>query len=102
MVGSTEETGQTGIIGRAEENKGTVANPSGLRVQVLPSKKPKPKLRAWIERQKIGLKLWLYMIEGVRFVLFYLAFAFMLSYFLYYHQWQEAINTKMLGSGVIG
>jgi hypothetical protein len=88
--------------GRAEEDRALENDSSALHVPVLPSKKPKSKLKAWMVRQRIGLKLWLYMIEGVRFVLFYLAFAFILSYFLYYHQWQEAINIKMLGSGVIG
>jgi hypothetical protein len=37
----------------------------------LPSKKPNSKLRAWIERQKIGVKLWLYkylVLAGLGFV----------------------------------
>jgi hypothetical protein len=102
MVDNRAETEQTSPNGRVEANKALENDSRGLHVPVLPSKKPRGKLRAWFERQKIGVKLWLYMIEGVRFVLFYLAFAFILSYFLYYHQWQEAINIKMLGSGVIG
>jgi hypothetical protein len=96
------ETKATSPNGQGEGDRALENDSRGLHVPVLPSRKEKSKLRAWIERQKIGVKLWLYMIEGVRFVLFYLALAFILSYFLYYHQWQEAINIKMLGSGVIG
>jgi uncharacterized membrane protein len=92
MVDSTEETGLGQAIGRAEAARGVKNDSVGLHVPVLPSRKEKSKLRAWVGRQKIGLKIWLYMIEGLRFVLFYLAFAFMLSYFLYYHQWQEVVN----------
>ena len=102
MVGSMEETGLGQAIGRAEEYRGLKSKRSASDVHVLPPKKPQSKLRAWLQRRRIGLKLWLYMIEGARFVLFYLAFAFVLSYFLHYDQWQEAINIKMLGPGVIG
>ena len=40
-------------------------------LRVLPSRKEKSKLRAWIERQRIGLKLWLYhraILAGLAFV----------------------------------
>jgi hypothetical protein len=60
MVDSTEETGLGQAIGRAEVDRGFKSKPSASQPRVLPSKKPKSKLRAWIERQKIGFKLWLY------------------------------------------
>jgi hypothetical protein len=60
MANIMAETRVASPNGRAEQDDGTVANPSASQPRVLPSKKPKSKLRAWIERQRIGVKLWLY------------------------------------------
>ena len=55
-----------GMVNKLSEN-----DSRGSHVAVLPSKKPNSKLRAWIERQKIGVKLWLYkylVLAGLGFV----------------------------------
>jgi len=65
------ETKATSPNGRVEANGGILANRSASQPRVLPSKKPNSKLRAWIERQKIGVKLWLYkylVLAGLGFV----------------------------------
>jgi len=65
------ETKATSPNGRAEVDRGLKSNPSASQPRVLPSKKPNSKLRAWIERQKIGVKLWLYkylVLAGLGFV----------------------------------
>lgn len=66
-----EDSIVTRRITQAEADKGVESNPSALQVQVAPLQKPKTKLREWAERQKIGLKLWLYknlIIAGLSFI----------------------------------
>lgn len=71
MADNREETEQTSPIGRGKANNAPENDSSGSHVSVSHSQKSKGKLGAWIERQKIGVKLWLYrraVLVGLGFV----------------------------------
>lgn len=71
MADNREETEQTSPIGRDKGNKAPENDSSGSHVAVNPPRKPKGKLGAWIERQKVAAKLWLYrraVLVGLGFV----------------------------------
>jgi len=71
MADNREETEQTSPIDRGKANNAPENDSSGSHVAVSHPQKSKGKLVAWIERQKIGVKLWLYrraVLVGLGFV----------------------------------
>ena len=71
MADNREETEQTSPIDRGKANNAPENDSSGSHVAVSHPQKSKGRLVAWIERQKIGVKLWLYrraVLVGLGFV----------------------------------